>query len=259
MMHLTLTIFLIWVVSLIGQVILLSVLFLRHRATMFPFFTAYTAVCIVNSLVLYAVALYSTKHTYLVVYVIFGFIDFAQQLTVAYELGSHVFCPTGSWAPDVRKSFLMLIVASLAIATFLTCLPEPPSGTSALGILLDRCNIFSSALICPLFVGMIALSATANLPWKTHVARIAQGLGFYSLFGLITEAWHCMVIWNSIAYQYLTYARQMLYLLCLFYWIVMLWREAPAPQELPEETRRQLFTLQRRVEYDLRKLRALKR
>jgi len=40
---------------------------------------------------------------------------------------------------------------------------------------------------------------------------------------------------------------------------VMLWREAPAPKELPEEMRRQLFTLQARVEYDLRKFRALKR
>jgi hypothetical protein len=259
MMHLNLTIFLIWVVSLIGQITLLYVLFRRKRAAMFPFFTAFIAVCIISSFVLYGAALFVTKHTYLVIYFTFGLINFAQQLTVTYELSSHVFCPTGRWAPDVRKSFFLLIVASLAIATFLACLPEPPSGTSALGVLLDRSNIFSSALICPLFVGMIALSATANLPWKTHVARIAQGLGFYSLFGLITEAWHCMVVWNSPIYQYLTYATQGLYLTCLFYWVVMLWREAPAPQELPEETRRQLFTLQRRVEYDLRKLRALKR
>jgi hypothetical protein len=128
-----------------------------------------------------------------------------------------------------------------------------------LGRLLDRGNLFSSALQCELFVGMIAFSATASLPWKTHVARIAQGLGFYSLIGILTEAGHNVLPRNTTLYETLTYLRMTTYLICASYWIVMLWLNAPAPQELPDETRRQLFTLQRQVEYDLRKLRALKR
>jgi hypothetical protein len=39
---------------------------------------------------------------------------------------------------------------------------------------------------------------------------------------------------------------------------VMLWRHAPAPRELPAEIRSQLVAFQRLLEYDLRKLRALK-
>jgi hypothetical protein len=106
---------------------------------------------------------------------------------------------------------------------------------------------------------MVAFSSTANLPWKTHVARIAQGLGFYSFIGLLTEAGHNILIRNSAPYEMLTYLRMSTYLLCASYWIVMLWLPAPDPQELPVEARRKLFTLQRRVEYDLRKLRAFKR
>jgi hypothetical protein len=145
-----------------------------------------------------------------------------------------------------------------AKAVGLACLPSPPEKT-LLGTLLDRGNLFSSALQCELLVGMMAFSSTANLPWKTHVARIAQGLGLYSFIGLLTEAGHNILIRNSAPYEALTYLRMSTYLLCASYWIVMLWLPAPAPQELSGEARRQLFTLQRRVEYDLRKLRAFKR
>ena len=117
-------------------------------------------------------------------------------MSVTYELATHVFCPTGTWARDIRKGFLILVLASVAIALGLACLPSPPEKT-ILGMLLDRGNLFSSALQCELLVGMIAFSSTAGLPWNTHVARIAQGLGFYSLIGLLTEAGHNILARNT--------------------------------------------------------------
>jgi hypothetical protein len=257
-MHLSRTIFAFWAVGLITQILLLLVLVVRHRARTFPVFTTLMAANVLNSVVLYEVALHGSKHTYFVAYFAFAVLDLFLQLSVTYELARHVFCPTGTWAPDVRKGFLILVVVSLAIAFALACIPSPPEKT-LLGVLLDRGNLFSSALQCELFVGMIAFSSTANLPWNTHVARIAQGLGFYSLIGLMTEAGHNILTRNTPAFESLTYVRMSIYLLCVSFWIVMLWLPAPAPQELPEEARRQLFTLQRRVEYDLRKLRAFKR
>jgi hypothetical protein len=56
----------------------------------------------------------------------------------------------------------------------------------------------------------------------------------------------------------LTILRMVTYLICVAYWIVILWLDVPAPRELPAEIRAQLIGLQRLVEYDLRKLRALK-
>ena len=257
-MHLTGTMFVFWAAGLTAHVLLLIVLVARHHARTFPVFTTLIPANVVNSLVLGEVALRGSKHTYFIAYFAFAALDLALQLWVTYELATYVFCPTGRWAPDVQKGFLLLVVASIAVAFALACVPTPMERT-LIGRLLDRGNLFSSALQCELLVGMIAFSSTAGLPWKTHVARIAQGLGFYSLIGLITEAGHNFFPRNTAPYETLSYLRMSVYLICASYWIVMLWLPAPSPQELPAAAQRQLFTLQRRVEFDLRKLRALKR
>ena len=258
-MHSPSTEFLVWAAGFTLEILLLVVLVTRHRATTFPIFTTLIAFNIVRAVVLYPLAMRGTNtHSYYVAYFAFAILDFALQSAITYELASHVFRPTGVWAPDVRKAFLILTVASFTVAVVLACISSPPEKT-LLGMLLDRGNLFSSALQCELFIGMIALSVTARLPWKTHVARIAQGLGFYSLIGLLLDASQTVLVRNTFSFQAVEYVRNATYLLCESYWIVMLWQNAPAPQELPEEIRIQLFTLQRRVEYDLRKLRALKR
>jgi uncharacterized membrane protein len=249
-----------WAAGLFVHAALLVVLWTRHRAKTFPFFTTLITANIVRSLTLYAVFHYGTKTAYLVSYMAFATLDFVLQVSVAYELASHVFCPTGTWAPDVRKPFIMLVIIGVVIAAGLACMPTPPEKT-LLKALLDRANLFSSALLCILFVGMIRFSVTARLPWKTHEARIAQGLGLYSLLGILIAAGYTITgeVRTSMLSQQLTLLRLTTYLVCVTYWTVMLWRDAPAPKELPDEVRRQLFTLQTRVEYDLRKLRALKR
>jgi hypothetical protein len=112
-----------------------------------------------------------------------------------------------------------------------------------------------------LFVGMVVLSATAKLPWKTHVARISQGLGIYSVIGILTEAGHSLFGLDGAARlaTAFTHVRISAYLLCVGYWIIMLWRDAPAPRPLPEGMRRQLVGLQRAVAWDLQKVREWKK
>jgi hypothetical protein len=251
---------LFWAGGLLGHSALLIVLWARHRAGTFPFFTAFIAADVVRSITLFAVAHHGTTYDYLVTYVSLAIVDLVLQFCVTYELASHVFRPTGTWAPDVRTGFVILVIAGVVIAAALTCMPTPPEKTLWSSI-LARANLFSSALICELFVGMMAFSVNAGLPWKTHVARIAQGLGFYSLLGMVTEAGHNVIgmLRTSTMSHDLTLLRETTYLVCLSYWIVMLWRDAPAPRELPQEMLKQLISLQRYVEYDLRRLRLLKR
>jgi hypothetical protein len=256
-MHWTGAILFFWAAGLLGHIVLLIVLVAKKRATVFPVFTALIAANICNAVVLYSVAASGAKRAYLVAYFSFAVLDVLLQLSVTYELARHIFRPTGVWAPDVHRSFVLIVLAGFPIALLLALLPLPPEKT-LLALLLDRLNIFVAALQCELFVGMIAASAIARLPWKTHVARIAQGLGFYSLISLVVDAGHSTLIRNSGLFHTLTFVRMTAYLVCQTYWIVMLWREAPAPKELPEEMSMQLFTLQRRLEYDLRRLRALK-
>jgi hypothetical protein len=245
-----------WAAAFYGHLLLLFVIFARGRAKAFPFFTAYIAENIVKTAALYLILNHLSFDAYSGAYLFFATADEVLQLLVFYELAVHVFCPTGVWASDVRKTFVGLICASVLVALALTWLSAPHTSSATQTFIL-RANFLSAALMSELFVGMVALSATAGLPWKTHVARIAQGLGAYSL----------VCVAKDIAVNYiglgqdthviaeLNHLRVLTYLVCETFWIVMLWQEAPAPRELPEAMRVQIYTLQRQVEYDLVRIR----
>jgi hypothetical protein len=249
---------LFWAAGFYSHIVLLLVLGARRRASEFPFFTGLIASNVLRTATLYLIIHHGTKHEYFYTYWSLAAVDMTLQFCVVYEMASHVFRPLGGWAPDVRKSFAWLIFGSIAIASALTCLAKPDTQIWVRSIVI-RGNFFSSVLMSELLVGMIALSVTVGLPWKTHVARISQGLGIYSIIGVLTEAGHNLFGTHSQIFATLSHLRIATYLICIWYWNIMLWRNAPAPRELPEEMRLQLFTLQRTVEYDLRKFKNSRR
>lgn len=120
---------------------------------------------------------------------------------------------------------------------------------------------FSSVCMSELFAGMVALSVKSGLPWKTHVARISQGLGVYSIIDVLVETGHSYfgVGHNTQIYASLAHLRMGSYLICAFYWIVMLWRNAPVSKKLPEQLRDQLIGLQNVVDSDLEQIRVRNR
>ena len=244
---------LFWATGFYGHIVLLLVLAARHRASEVPFFTILIASNVLRTATLYFIIHHGTKHEYFYTYWSLAVVDMALQFCVVYEMASHVFRPLGVWAPDVRKSFVWLSFGSVTVASALTALAKPDTQIWVRSLVI-RGNFFSSALMSEMFVGMIALSVTVGLPWKTHVARISQGLGVYSIIGVLTEAGHNHFGTHSQIFTTLSHLRITTYLICVWYWNIMLWRNAPAPRELPEEMRIELFTLQRKVEYDLREL-----
>jgi hypothetical protein len=48
------------------------------------------------------------------------------------------------------------------------------------------------------------------------------------------------------------------YLVCVAYWIIMLWRNAPESRKLPDSLREQLIRLQRSANSDLENIRVRK-
>jgi hypothetical protein len=259
-MHLTGLDLVFWAAGFLGHIALLFVLWIRRRARVFPLFTALIAINVIRTSALYLVMHYGTKHAYFYAYWSLAVVDTALQLSVVYEMASHVFRPFGEWALDVRSSLLWLICGSIAVASGLTWLATPVTRIWMQAVVIKG-SFFSSALMSELFVGMIALSVTAGLPWKTHVTRISQGLGVYSMIDVLIEGGHSYfgLSHGTQTYIALSHLRMGIYLVCIVYWIVMLWRDAPQPRELSANMRRQLFTLQRGVEYDLRKLRSWRR
>jgi len=250
----------LWAATSCGQILTLVVLIVRGRARSFPVFTIYIVENICTTVVEYFVFYHLSILAYCYWYWSLGIVDEILQLFVFYELAVHVFCPTGMWARDVRRTFLGVVCASAAVALLLTCLAHP-TARIAIETFILRCNFFSAALVSELLVGMVVLSATAGLPWKTHVARIAQGLGAYSLVHVATAVIANYLISNRLAdlFRKLSYFESLTYLTCETFWVVMLWRNAPVPRELPESMRIQIYTLHKEVENDLTRVRAWRR
>lgn len=245
-MHLTGLDFFLWAFGFVEHCVLLAVLWYCGRAPRFPVFTTLVTFNVVRTIVLYFTHSFGSPKSYFYVFWSFSFLDVMLQLAVVYELSGHVFRPLGVWAPDVRRSFAVLAGASLLIASALTWLAAPPARFLRSAIVI-RGNFFSSALMSELFVAMVVLSVTMGLPWRTHVARLTQGFGVYSIFGLITEGAHSYFGAAGAAYKPVSQVRISLYCLCVAYWIVAMVRDEPEPRKLPPQLRTELLELQRRA------------
>jgi hypothetical protein len=247
----------LWAATFCGQIMTLLVLIVRGRTRSFPVFTIYIVEKICTTVVEYFVFYHLSILTYCDWYWSLGILDEILLLFVFYELAVHVFCPSGVWARDVRRTFLGVVCASAAVALVLTCLAHPTARIPIETFIL-RANFFSAALVSELLVGMLVLSTTVGLPWTTHVARIAQGLGAYSLVCMATSVVANYLISNGLAglFRKLSHFEILTYLTCEIFWIVMLWQDAPVPRELPESMRIQIYTLQKEVENDLIRIRA---
>jgi hypothetical protein len=255
-MHLTAFVRIVWAATFANYVLLFFVLVVRRRARSFPAFTAYVTFLAAYSIIEFVTLNHLGLAAYRDTFYSLQILDEGIQILVFYELAVRVFCPTGVWARDVRVAFLSLVAASAGVAFLLAWLAQPPAPLHVQTFIL-RADFFSSLLMCELFVGTMVLTATAGLSWKTHVARIAQGLGAYSLLSLAIGIGVTSVgiTTDNAVYAALIRARKLVWIACQIYWIVTLWREAPAPRELPEVMRAQVLLLQNRVKDDLMRIR----
>ncbi len=249
-----------WAATFVGHIALLAVLWTRRRAAEFPAFTTLISFYVARTIALYVLLHLVHRHVqrdYFYAYWSMAIIDEILQVVVFYELARKVFCPTGVWARDVRRAFLWMVGISAIVATVLTCLAAPVA-PRLIDVAMMRSNFFTSALMSELFVGMMALSATAGLPWRTHVARIAQGFGAFAVICVLLETAdnYFGLAQGSRVYDALSLSRRLAYTGCLGYWIVTLWQQAPVPRELPDAMLMQIYSLQRRVEYDLVRIRS---
>lgn len=252
--------FVFWVSTFAGHLTLVAVLGFRHRIEQYPLFTALILSSVVRTVLLYLVYRSGTATTYYDSYWSLAILDTALQFGVLYEVASTVFRPAGTWARDVRRGWLRLILGASSVASLLTWLAAP-AASSWQQILVVKGSFFSAVLMSELFVGMVALSVTAGLPWRTHVARIAQGLGTYSLIDIMIEAAHTLFgrAYVSHADAMLSHLRMAVYLGCLLYWIITLWQEAPGPRVLPSWVGEILPKLQTRAAAELALVRRVER
>lgn len=258
-MHLTGLDLLFWAAGFGAHLTLLGVLLIRGRFRTFPIFTAFILSNLGRTVALYFVEHHGNRTSYFYTFWSLGILDTVLQLAVVYEMYSRTFRPLGALARDIRGTFAWIAAVTIAVAAGLTWLAAPHARLW-MQVVVIKGNFFSSVAMSELFVGMIALSVKAGLPWKTHVARISQGLGAYSMIDLVIETGHSYfgVGRNTQIYALLSHFRMSAYLICVAYWIVMLWRNAPDQRKLTDSLRGQLIRLQNAVDSDLERIRVRK-
>jgi hypothetical protein len=218
----------LWAVTFAEDLILVSVLFVRSRARSYPFFTALISLDVVRTVALFLIQRHGTKATYFYTYWSLALVDLLLQLTVLHGLASHIFRPAGEWVRGARRGLMWLIVVSVVVGVVLTWIPHP-AVSLRLQVVLLKGNFFSAVLISQLSVGIFALSVRAGLPWNAHVTRIMHGFIVYSLctMALETARTYFGIAATSHAYDHISHVRIVVYILCMAYWIVTLWWEAP--------------------------------
>jgi hypothetical protein len=256
-MHLTGLDLLFWAAGFLAHTTLLCVLCMRGRVRSFPVFTALIALNVARTIALFLIQQYGTKAEYFYTFWSLAIADVALQLGVVFEMSSRVFRPNRKWAVDVRGGLVFWICGSILIAAGLTWIPTPPTNLW-MQVVLIKGSFFSAALLSELFVGMMLLSATAGLPWKTYAARISTGLGVYSVVTVLTETANTYfgLKTGTQVYDDLSRARMTVYLACVIYWIIALWRDAPLMRTLTEPMRDQIFAVHRKATLDLDSVRS---
>lgn len=236
-----------WLVCFVGNLALLAELTWKKRSRAFPVFTSWIGLSVVRTITLFFVR--PMGHLpYYYSYWAFAFVDMGLQLVIFYEAAVHIFRPGPKWPEDIRWAFLWIVTFALLIGVGLTWLGAPASDDLWDRVTL-RGNFLSSVLMSELFIAMIGLSVKLGLPWKTHVARIVQGLGSLSLFGIASSALQSYFGFaqGAKAYWTIQHAQSGAYIICLGFWVVTFFMEAPEPKTLPEDMHCQLVLVQQRA------------
>jgi hypothetical protein len=238
----------LWAASFVGNVALFMVLIVRHRWRRFPVITAYMGFQSIITCLSFEIYRYGSQRLYTDVYWTADILDFFFQLGLMFEIARVVLKPLGAWVRGARWIFITLAAIVIPLATVLVLLVKPPA-TSFLEQWEIRSQLFTSMLICELFLVVMIASNHLGLVWRNHVMGLGQGLSAFALVALFVDAAHCIVPFRY--YTNLEHVRIASYLVALIFWMFTFWRQEPQRKELTPEMQAFLSSLHRSVQRDL--------
>jgi hypothetical protein len=242
-----------WIAGVAANSALVFVLLYRHRFRQFPVFTLWLAFLVAKSIALMAIYAQGSRLVYTVVYLVGAGVDFALQLGVVLEIARILLRPTGTWIRDARPRFLVGGLAGVAVAAVFTWWINPPAPNARL-MWQVRGNLFTSMVICELFIVMTLTATRLGLGWRNHVMAIGQGLTAWSTLMVAKTAFESFLGTQSPYYHPLEQLRNVTYIAAVFWMIVQLWRDEPERRPISTDLNEYILALHRRVEYDLRSL-----
>ena len=239
----------LWAAGFVGHVALFSVLMYRGRWKEIPAFTSYMAFQALLTPVLFAIYRHGSTLWYARVYWSSALLDFLFQIAIVLEIARIVLRPTGTWVRDAKTQFFLGGIAAAVLAAVLAWFVSPPAPT-----ILEkwevRGNLFTSLVICELFVLMGTTANRLGLAWRSHVMALGQGLTAWALIAVLIDGLHSY-LGAERDFTTLEHLRMVVYVVALGYWMIQLWRDEPTRQPISEQLREYILALHKRVGYDL--------
>lgn len=239
-MHLSALDLTLWLAGIAGEVLLVSILFVRRDYRNFPVFFTWVLFVLALEPTFYWLNLHASPTAYYKTFFALNFPQYLLELGVLAEIGLNVIRPVSKSVH--RKLLLALATATLVIA--------------ALGFILAA-SLNASTLADPrsfmvidttmailrlaIFVLIAGFSQLLGLNWKNHVLQLASGLAFYAVITLIVDfAQSYLRASPSYANQFfaLDHLRIGGYLCALYFWCyAFAKKEAPRKDFSPQMTR----------------------
>jgi hypothetical protein len=238
-----------WIAASTASAILLLVMMVRGRWRQFPILAVWLAFQTLRTLALATAYSRNSRSWYTHVYWAGLWIDFALQLGVVIEIARIVLRPTGTWVRDARGRFAAGGLAGILVAGLFAWFVSP-SGYFAW---LTRDNLFTSMVICELFVVMSLTANRLGLGWRSHVMAVGQGLTAWSSLMVLKTALQS-IPGSQPFYSPLEDVRGFTYTAAICWMTFRMWVEEPERQPIAEDLQEYILALHRRVEYDLRRL-----
>jgi hypothetical protein len=237
-----------WGTASVASVILLFVMLWRGRWRQFPLLTTWIAFLAVRAVALAAAYSRNSRFWYRHIYWPGFWIDFALQLGVVVEIARIVLRPTGTWVHDARGRFIAGGVAGSLVAGLFAWMVSPPARIAW----LTRGNLFTSLVICELFVVMSLTANRLGLGWRSHVMAVGQGLTAWSSVMVLKTALQS-IPGSQHFYLPLEDIRGFTYSVAICWVAARLWFPEPERQPISGDLQQYILALHRRVEYDLRR------
>jgi hypothetical protein len=241
----------LWAVGFSLNFALAFVLVLRGRWRQFPVFTIWIVFMTARSIILFAAHQEDSNYWYTLVWTIGFGLDFALQMGVVAEIARIVLRPTGTWVSDARAYFTTASVVGILVATLFAWWIKP-STSHVREAWQMRSNLFTSMVICQLFVAMSLAANRVGLAWRSHVMAIGQGLTLWSCTMVIKDA-----LQSAHSTQLLHLPLNSIgvtYDIAIAWIIVELSRNEPERKPISSDLREYILALHKRVEYDLQRI-----
>ena len=238
---------LFWGAGLFEHAMLFLVLVRWSRWRTFPVLTALTGYEVLASVWLSSSHQFGTKHLYFVSYWTVAGLDYLFQLALMVEIARALFPPSAVWIYGWRSQLAGFSLLGAAIAGLL-CGLMSPRGVTGLDSWDERVTLFTSLLVCEVYVAITITANRLKLRWSDHVAALGHGVALWSAAAVIGDVVHALDGWTA-TFTNSDKARMIIYLGILLYWIYSFRRPEQGNTSGKEEIERMLESYKASVSF----------